>query len=173
MLHQFLNANRDELIERCRIKVAHRRAPDVTDAHLEHGIPLFIDQLIKTLRLEQTSEPLQSRRVSGPAGGGKPSVSEISGTAAQHGRELFQHGFTVEQVVHDYGDLCQAVTELAFEYGKPIQIDEFRTLNRCLDNAIAGAVAEYSYGQNAVIAEQGVQALNERLGFLAHELRNH
>ena len=174
MLHEFLNANRDELIERCRVKVAHRRAPNVTDAHLEHGIPLFIDQLTKTLRLEQTAEPLQSRRVSGPAGGGGESgASEISGSAAQHGRELFQHGFTVEQVVHDYGDLCQAITELASEYGKPIQIEEFRTLNRCLDNAIAGAVTEYSFGQNVVIAEQGVQALNERLGFLAHELRNH
>jgi signal transduction histidine kinase len=174
MLHEFLNANRVELIERCRVKVARRRSPDVTDAHLEHGIPLFIGQLIRTLRLEQTSESLHSRRVSGaPGGGGNSGTSEISGTAAQHGRELFQHGFTVEQVVHDYGDLCQAITELASEYGKPIQTDEFHTLNRCLDNAIAGAVTEYSFGQNVVIAEQGVQALNERLGFLAHELRNH
>ena len=174
MLHEFLDENREELIERCRIKVARRRSPDVTDAHLEHGIPLFIGQLIKTLRLEQTSKSLTSRRVSGPSGGnGKSGTSEISGTAAQHGRELLQHGFTVEQVVHDYGDLCQAITELASEYGKPIQIDEFHTLNRCLDNAIAGAVTEYSVGQSVVIAEQGVQALNERLGFLAHELRNH
>jgi hypothetical protein len=110
MLHEFLDENREELIERCRIKVARRRSPDVTDAHLEHGIPLFIGQLIKTLRLEQTSKPLNSRRVSGPSGGnGKSGTSEISGTAAQHGRELLQHGFTVEQVVHDYGDLCQAI----------------------------------------------------------------
>ena len=172
MLHEFLKANRDALIEQCRVKVTHRRGRDMTDAHLEHGIPLFIDQVIKTLRFKQTSQPLHSRRISGRAAGQKPGLSEISGTAAQHGRELFQHGFTVEQVVHDYGDLCQAITELASEYGKPIQIDEFRTLNRCLDNAIAGAVTEYSHGQNVVIAKQGVQALNERLGFLAHELRN-
>jgi signal transduction histidine kinase len=174
MLHEFLYAKRDELIERCRIKVARRRAPDVADAHLESGIALFIDQLIKTLRIEQTSKPLQSRTDSGAAdGGGTSGASEISGTAAQHGRELLQHGFTVEQVVHDYGDLCQAITELAFEYGKPIQTNEFRTLNGCLENAIAGAVTEYSFGQPVLIGEQGVQALNERLGFLAHELRNH
>ncbi len=79
---------------------------------LEHGITLFLDQLIKTLSLEQTSEPLRSRKVSGPSGGGKPVLSEIGETAARHGKELLQHGFTVEQVVHDYGDLCQAVTDL-------------------------------------------------------------
>jgi hypothetical protein len=96
--------------------------------------------------MEQTSEPLQSRKVSGPAGGGgTPVLSEIGETAARHGRELLQHGFTVDQVVHDYGDLCQAVTDLAFENLSSIQIDEFRTLNRCLDNAIADAVTEFSY----------------------------
>jgi signal transduction histidine kinase len=172
MLHDFLTAQRAELIERCRLKVARRRAPQATDAELEHGIPLFIDQLIKTLRVEQTSEPMRSRRVSGPAGGGKPVPSEIGGTAAQHGRELLQHGFTVDQVVHDYGDLCQSVTELALQYGAPIQNDEFRTLNRCLDNAIADAVTEYAYRREVLLAEKGVRALNERLGSLAHELRN-
>jgi signal transduction histidine kinase len=172
MLHEFLTDQRDELIERCRLKVARRRAPQATDAELEHGIPLFIDQLIKTLRVEQTAEPMRSRKVSGPAGGGQPVMSEIGGTAAQHGRELLQHGFTVDQVVHDYGDLCQAVTELALEYGSPIKADEFRTLNRCLDNAIADAVTEYAYRREMLLAEKGVRALNERLGSLAHELRN-
>jgi signal transduction histidine kinase len=172
MLHDFLTAQRAELIERCRLKVAGRRAPQATDVELEHGIPLFIDQLIKTLRVEQTSEPMRSRKVSGPAGGGQPVLSEIGGTAAQHGRELLLHGFTVDQVVHDYGDLCQAVTELALEYGSPIQADEFRTLNRCLDNAIADAVTEYAYRHDVMLAEKGVRALNERLGSLAHELRN-
>ena len=171
MLHDFLTAQRAELIERCRLKVAQRRAPQATDAELEHGIPLFIDQLIKTLRVEQTSEPMRSRKVSGPASG-QPALSEIGGTAAQHGRELLQHGFTVDQVVHDYGDLCQAVTDLALQYGSPIQADEFRTLNRCLDNAIADAVTEYAYRREVLLAEKGVRALNERLGSLAHELRN-
>jgi hypothetical protein len=172
MLHKFLTAQRAELIERCRLKVAGRRAPRATDVELEHGIPQFIDQLVKTLRVEQSSDPMRSRKVSGPAGGGQPVMSEIGGTAAQHGRELLQHGFTVDQVVHDYGDLCQAVTELAAEYGSPIQANEFRTLNRCLDNAIADAVTEYAYRHDALLAEKGARAWNERLGTLAHELRN-
>jgi hypothetical protein len=113
----------------------------VTPAELTHGIPLFLDQLIKTLEVEQTSEPMLSRRVSGPSGGG-PRKSELGTAAALHGRELLQQGFTVDQVVHDYGDLCQAITDLAFERQAPIEIDEFRTLNRCLDNGIAEAVTE-------------------------------
>jgi signal transduction histidine kinase len=172
VLHEFLTSNRGALVERCRLKVAKRLAPRVTDAELMHGIPAFLDQLIKTLQVEQTSEPLQSRKVSGPSGGG-PALSEIGTTAALHGRELSLQGFTVEQVVHDYGDLCQAITDLAFELRAPIQIDEFRTLNRCLDNGIADAVTEYAFQRNSLTENTGVKALNERLGFLAHELRNH
>jgi signal transduction histidine kinase len=172
MLHQFLTSNRADLIERCRLKVAQRSAPRVTHAELTHGIPLFLDQLIKTLEVEQTSDPMRSRKVSGPAGGGTPALSEMGASAALHGRELLQQGFTVDQVVHDYGDLCQAITDLAFERQAPIEIDEFRTLNRCLDNGIADAVTEYSYQRYTVGMDNGVQALNERLGFLAHELRN-
>jgi len=172
VLHKFLTANRADLIDRCRLKVAQRSAPKVTDIELAHGIPLFLDQLIKTLRVEQTSEPMQSRKVSGPSGGGGPHTSEIGLTATLHGRELLKHGFTVDQVVHDYGDLCQAITDLSFERDASISTDEFRTLNRCLDNGIADAVTEYAYQRHSVDADRGVQALNERLGFLAHELRN-
>ena len=171
MLHEFLTANRDDLIERCRIKVAKRVAPKVTDEELAHGIPAFLDQLIKTLQVEQTSEPMRSRMVSGPSGGG-PVVSEIAVTAALHGRELSKQGFTLEQVVHDYGDLCQAITDLAFECSAPIEIDEFRTLNRCLDNGIADAVTEFAFQRSSLAENNNVSALNERLGFLAHELRN-
>jgi hypothetical protein len=172
MLHQFLTAHRADLIDRCRSKVAQRRAPKPTDAELEHGIPHFLAQLIKTLRVEQTSEPMRSRKVSGPSGGEGSVRSEIGTTAAQHGRELLQHGFTVDQVVHDYGDLCQAITDLAFEQDAPLEVDEFRTLNRCLDNAIADSVTEFTYQRDLLLEDAGVHALNERLGFLAHELRN-
>ena len=53
-------------------------------------------------------------------------------------------GFDVSQVVHDYGDICQAITELAREQKAPITVKEFHTLNRCLDAAIAEAVTEHA-----------------------------
>jgi hypothetical protein len=172
MLYDFLLSNRHDLIERCRLKVAQRSTPIATKEELDDGIPLFLDQLIKTLQIEQTTQPMRSRKVSGPSGGGKPVLSEIGETAARHGRELLQHGFTIEQVVHDYGDLCQAITDLAFELDAVIETDEFRTLNRCLDNAIANAVTEFSYQHDSRLADTHAHAWNERLGFFAHELRN-
>lgn len=172
MMHKFLIANRAELIARCRAKVAKRAPPGMCEEELQHGVTIFLDQLIKTLTMERTADSSRSRKISGRAGGGKPALSEISESAALHGKELLQHGFTVEEVVHDYGDLCQAITDLAFERGAAIGIDEFRTLNRCLDNAIATAVTEFSYQHDFVMAGLQADALNERLGFFAHELRN-
>jgi signal transduction histidine kinase len=170
MLHEFLTANRHDLIDRCRKKVGQRTAPRATDDELTHGIPMFLDQLIKTLEVEQTTEPLRSRKVSGPSGGAGP--GEIGDAATVHGRELLRHGFSVDQVVHDYGDLCQAITDLGFELKAGIEVSEFRTLNRCLDNAIAEAVAEFAYQRDLIVAHRHADALNVRLGVFAHELRN-
>jgi signal transduction histidine kinase len=96
----------------------------------------------------------------------------MSDSASRHGKELQAHGFTVEEVVHDYGDLCQSISDLAVETDTKIETDEFRTLNRCLDNAIASAVTEFGYQRDVGIADKQAVALNERLGFFAHELRN-
>ncbi len=89
------------------------------------------------------------------------------------GGELLQHGYTVEQVVHDYGDLCQAITDLAIEKGEPIGVDEFRTLNRCLDNAMADAVMEFSSKRDLDREDTQMQAFNQKLQFLTHEMSNH
>lgn len=171
-MHEFLTANRDELIARCRAKVALRSTPGLPENELANGVTVFLAQLIKTLKLEETAHPMRSRQVSGPSGGGNPTLSEIGESASLHGKELMQHGFTVDEVVHDYGDLCQAISDLAVETGAPIGADEFRTLNRCLDNAIASAVTEFGYQRDFVVADEQTVALNERLGMFAHELRN-
>lgn len=73
--------------------------------------------------------------------------------------------------MHDYGDLCQSITELALEQGAPITVEEFGTLNIKLDNAIGSAVTEYVHRREAR-ATESVLALNQRLGVLAHEMRN-
>jgi signal transduction histidine kinase len=88
--------------------------------------------------------------------------------ATTHGRALLESGFTVAQVVHDYGGVCQSVTELADETSAPITAGEFHTFNKCLDDAIAQAVTEYTQRREQSITDEGA----ERLGALAHELRN-
>ena len=131
-LREFIDANRTELITRCRQKVLARSTPPWTAVEVDHGVPLFLDQLVDELE----HGPSQS--------------DDISEGAVKHGRELREQGFTVGQVVHDYGDICQSVTDLAVEMASPISTDDFRTLNRCLDNAIAGAVTQYTREQSVV-----------------------
>ena len=99
-------------------------------------------------------------------------MSEIGVSATAHGKELLDLGYSLDQVVHDYGNLCQAITDLAFEQNQPFSVDEFRTLNRCLDNAIADSVTAFSLHRDAGIARESLADESQRLGFLAHELRN-
>ena len=154
MLHEFIAFNRDEIIRRCRAKVATRSLPPSTDAEIDHGVPVFLDQLMDALRL------------------GLPSSPEIGRSAVKHGHDLLLQGFTVSQVVHDYGDVCQSITDLAVETNAPISTDDFRTLNRCLDDAIAGAVTQFGREQNQSTLDGATTRGSERAGFLAHELRN-
>ena len=69
MMHDFLSNNRIELVERCRAKVAERPAQAATVQQLQTGVPLFLDQLIRTLRIEQAAQPMESRKISGLANG--------------------------------------------------------------------------------------------------------
>ena len=121
---------------------------------------MFLTQLTEILRHESLGS-----KGSGPC-------IEIAKTAGNHGTELLLRGFTLDQIVHDYGDLCQAVTELATEHNAPITNNEFQTFNRCLDNAIADAVSEFARERDKVIADTNQRTMNESLGFLAHEIRN-
>ena len=154
MLHEFIDSNRDEIIGRCRAKVAARALPAPTDVEIDHGVPVFLSQLTEALRLGVSSDP------------------EIARIARRHGHDLLRQGYTLSQVVHDYGDVCQSVTELAVEMGASISSTDFGMLNQCLDDAIAGAVTEYGLEQHrSTLEEEGARG-TQRLGFLAHELGN-
>lgn len=153
-MSRFVDTNYAELVARCRRRVASRLVPRPTALELEHGIPMFLRQL---------ADMLNSKA---------PGRADIRMTAAKHGGEMHGGGFTVAQVVHDYGDACQCITELAIERDVAISTEDFRLLNDCLDNAIADAVTEFSHRRDIAVSAAGVDSAKERLGCLAHELRN-
>jgi signal transduction histidine kinase len=173
-MRDFLSQNTEELIARCTAKVAQRPSRSATPHQLANGIPLFLEQLTHTLKAEEEGDAAEGERISGPAGGDRSVLAPtpIGVGATAHGRTLMTLGYTVDQVVHDYGDLCQAITDLAVEREAPFPVAEFRTLNRCLDNAIANAVTEFSAQRDASTALQNSADENQRLGVLVHELRN-
>ncbi len=154
MLYEFVTTYRDSIIDRARQKLTARPWPPASPEELENGVPIFLTQLSARLRSEST--------------GAAYSPGAIGVAATRHGRDLMALGFSVSQVVHDYGDICQAITELAIEQGAPITTDEFKTLNGCLDTAIAEAVTEHA----RITAESRSHEEFERAGHVAHETRD-
>jgi hypothetical protein len=141
-LVQFLADNRPELIKRTRARIAAHSSPRPSEAEMEHGVPLFLSELLSqlatALRDEAARDPAQKRAPT------LSSEADIARSGALHGQNLGKFGFSIEQIVRDYGDVCQAVTELADDEGALVTAAEFHTLNRCLDSAIAGAVTSWS-----------------------------
>lgn len=165
MLHEFLTSNRQILIARCREKVTKRFEHVEAAGVVDHGVPLFLQQLVETLRQEETTHV---RSVDAQP---TPAPTDIGRAAALHGAELLRRGYSVDQVVHDYGDVCQTVTALAVDQGAFISTDEFRTLNRCLDNAIADAVAAFGAARQESIDRQAETLQQQMVVFAAEHLR--
>jgi signal transduction histidine kinase len=154
MLYEFVHANRQEIIRRCRAKVAIRSIPPPSEAEIDHGVPLFLQQLVEALHLGGTS------------------TAAIGSSAGMHGHDLLLQGFTVSQVVHDYGNVCQSITELATERDVPISSEDFRALNACLDDAIARAATQYGRERDQSVIDHEAVRSNQHVGFYSHELRN-
>lgn len=160
-LHEFITANRELIIERVRGRRGARLVSKSMQASMLHGVPQFLSQLVLALsqpRLLDAPDSLDSARAS----------IRIAHTAALHGHDLLRNGYTVAQVVHAYGDVCQIVTELASETNAPISSEDFQAFNRYLDDAIAGAVTAYGRQREHDLFDESTV----RRGAFVHELRN-
>lgn len=154
MLHDFLKAHKNEILalseEKTKRLAGYRGGSD----QLRLGLPLFYEQLIKVLEemLDEHPHP----------------KNDMLSAAASHGREFLVLGYSLSHVVHAYGSMCQAITELATTRNAKISPHEFNILNGCLDIAIASAVSEFQFCSNEANEKREIK----HLGFLAHELRN-
>jgi signal transduction histidine kinase len=154
VLHEFLVQNFDELASRAKANASARRWPSASTPELERGIAVVLAQLREAVRGE-------TRTVSFADGG-------IVFTAARHARVLLEEGWPVSEVVHEYGAVRQAIMELVATRRPPIDLDELRALSRCLDSAVAEAVAEFAHLKDEATSHREV----ERLGQVGHDLRN-
>jgi signal transduction histidine kinase len=155
MLHKFLITNRKKIIALAVEKTAGIAENRPTSAESELGLPRLYDHLIVEMKRESQGSPKRSAKNFGP------------NTTRLHGKELSRLGYTVSQVVHGYGVLCQAVTEYAVTTKAAITSAEFSAFNLFLDVAIADAVAGYTEFSNTASADS-----TKRIGMLVHELRN-
>jgi signal transduction histidine kinase len=143
MLSAFISANRADIIDRCRARVASRLAPGATDAELQLAVPMFYEYLLASL------------------------TGSAHVTVPTPARDLLS-GLTVAHAVHDYVDLVQAIRDLSAERGLTFEARELRALDVCLDQAVAGVVTDFG----RLSSTEDTERATRDLGFLSHELRN-
>jgi signal transduction histidine kinase len=171
MLHEFIYSKREDLIALCAARAARRSEVGTQGPPPAYGTRRFLDELVVALAPPAArARPRSPRKVAQASA--IPQLAEIGDIAARHGMEMLELGLSVDSVIHEYGDLCQAITQLAQRCGTPIASHEFEALNWCLDNAMAAAVTEYAHQRDLLVLREGSEAIHERLGSFADELRD-
>jgi signal transduction histidine kinase len=153
-LHEFMSNNREELHAMCVRKV-RALSPGRSSEELPNDFGLIIDEIVRALQRDAglpVSSPL-------------PGNSEA---ARRHGSGRQHDGVDLAKVSLDFGAISDSMGELAAARGLSFTAREYHVFNQCLDAAIASALEQF-WNESL---EQRENHVTERLGFIAHELRN-
>jgi signal transduction histidine kinase len=153
-LREFIASNRDRIRDLCVEKVKDGW-PERPDASVREQLTTVIDEIVRALA------SAQGFPVTSPLPGKSP-------TAARHGRQRQHLGYEIDVLNRDFGAIAQAVGELASREGLSFEAREYKIFDLCLDTATGTAIEQY-WNEARTQLEQ---ASTERVGFLAHELRN-
>src|SRR5262245_27528847 len=123
MLHDFISLHRDEILARCLIALKDQ-CPNRQDHELLEGISRFVDELVRALA-----------RDAGISENRNDDAEHGDATARQHGATRRNQGFDLSRVVHDYGLVCETVTEMASEHDETFNPREYQRLNHSIDEA--------------------------------------
>ena len=154
VLYEFLVQRREEVLRDARDLIeAIRPGSAAVGAARNENLPGFLDAVIADLRRRETlpPDPVQPPRGSGP-----------TGTLARWSE------YDVDEVVHQYGSLCTSIMKVAERHGHSISTRQHQALNQALDENIAEDVLEHERRRRDETRYRSA----ERLGFVAHELRN-
>lgn len=153
-MYEFANANRDRILARS-IDMLVRHAGNVPRKQLAGSLPGILDDILSDLATDRV-EPHDSLHV-------------LRARAARHqGLLRFQQGFEVQMVVRCFGLLCDSIMALGEEDRVQFDTREMRILNQSVDSGIADAVECFM----AQVRQANQVVARERIGALAHELRN-
>ena len=181
MLYDFLRKHQKDILALTEKKTLELAGDHPSSDQLKRGLPIFLKQVIEVIHQAgdpSDAPPKDLEAIARAADKGdepamaeaarQPEEAELAKSAGLHGAELLRLGYTLSHVVHAYGAMCQAVTEVATNKNFPIEASEFHALNRCLDVAIAGAVTEYQHLRDT--QESSREFKQPEL--LAYEMRN-
>lgn len=152
MLADVVRKHRDEVLEIATERLAEL-IPEQSLRDADNYLPTLVDEILAGLSDPQID------------GSGDPRIAR---SAAEHGRERQRFGSNIEFVVHDFGVICDGISEVARRLGMQIDAGDWQKLNRALDFGIARAIS----GFEALRREQEQRDSAAELGGVAHELRN-
>lgn len=151
MLQEFLQKERDKILERAKEKAKTARWGRLASGAVDEGWEVFFDELTAICNSCYIS----------------PGETD-DGRKAFGGTESQKLGFAITEAVEAYNILYQAIVESASDSSYEIDATDLRNLSVSLDRAIAQAVTHFEEGQLKLQnAKEG-----KVIGFLAHELRN-
>jgi signal transduction histidine kinase len=149
-LHAVLASRRDEVMQRWLEEVRGTLHPvSMPRVELVDHLPAFLEQVTAALRR--------------PA-----NAADGLDAAEDHGVQRLALGFSLDQVVREYGAMRTAILAVAADAGAEIVPSDQEVVFTCVINGIAGAVSEYSRQRDAEMQRQAT----EHFAFIAHELRN-
>ena len=141
-LAQVLEERSTEILQRWVERVRVYVAPGgESHPELQDGLPVFLRQLVSTLRGESRTD-----RTSPEAG--------VNPVGREHGAQRFHLGFSLGAVVREYGLFRDVLLDLIEEEQLPVSLGEVRLLTNFVATAIAEAVEEHARQQERARREE-------------------
>ncbi|MDP4244121.1 MAG: HAMP domain-containing sensor histidine kinase [Bacteroidota bacterium] len=162
MIYDFLTKERDAILIAAKQKAAESKWARITSDAEVDGWSVFYDDLTGLLKGDDQSN-FDGDKTTEPA------------QVEKKGKEYLRLGYAISEVVQSFSIIYQAITESAVKLAYEITADDFNKLNASFDTAVAEVITEFGKVQTEaqdVQTEANDQREAERLGSLAHELRN-
>lgn len=97
----------------------------------------------------QHRTPVLLRHLANAMGGSNDEIQRLGQSAARHGHDVMRNGCSIAHVVHAYGDIYHAVTDLAHSLQVALPAEELERFQTLLEDALACAASEYDRQQLA------------------------
>lgn len=148
-LADYIEANKDRVIERWKSMAAERLSLAIEDSELVDHLPDFLDELADAAR-----EPFRH-------------WPELE-SAREHGRHRMRMGVDLGGLTIEMALVGEALMMIAEEDGQQLSSQDARLVSRIIGQATATSVNTYAAMRDQQLAEQATQ----HFSFIAHEVRN-
>lgn len=148
-LAEFIEANKERLIERWQEYARERLELDLNNSQLLNDLPHFVDDLIEALRSKA---------------GKWPHIESAKG----HGRQRMRVGVDIGSLTLEMTLVGATIAELAVEQGEDFSCSDLLPLMNVIGLGAAASVRAYAALRDEELADQAAQ----HFSFIAHEIRN-